>query len=229
MQSAAPDSAGPGRPGPKPRFSREKLVDVAIRIADEEGLDALSLRAVARRLAVTPMALYTYIENKEELVDLVVDRLIRERARGFEWPDRYKDALRALAYGVRRLVEEHPVMLEAYQRRGVFTPEAMRTVDDVLERLASAGLSRAEAVDAYAAVHLFVLGYAAIAQHRSTRLHHGTTAARPDAEAYPTLEAHYDEFLNVLDPERFPRALELILQGVAARVEGRAQGSRGAR
>ena len=71
-----PEPAARRKPGPKPRFTQDELVDVALAIVDAEGFHALSLRAVARELGVTSMAIYTYVESRDELYGLVLDRLI---------------------------------------------------------------------------------------------------------------------------------------------------------
>ncbi|WP_239159318.1 TetR/AcrR family transcriptional regulator [Winogradskya humida] len=66
------------RPEPQPRaapvpLSRAKIVAVAIRLADEQGLDGLSIRKIAKELGVGPMRLYDYVTNRAELLDLMVD------------------------------------------------------------------------------------------------------------------------------------------------------------
>ena len=62
----------PGRRGPKQRLSTDEVVAAAIAIADSEGLAALSMRRVSEAMGVSPMALYTYVPSKAELVDLHV-------------------------------------------------------------------------------------------------------------------------------------------------------------
>ena len=57
------------------RLDLETVVDTAIALADDHGLEAVSLRRIARRLGVTPMALYRYVENKDDLLDGMADRL----------------------------------------------------------------------------------------------------------------------------------------------------------
>src|SRR5690554_3028342 len=55
-----------------PPLSRERVVEAAVELAEEQGLQAVSLRQVARRLGVTPMALYWHVENKDDLLDAMV-------------------------------------------------------------------------------------------------------------------------------------------------------------
>ncbi|MFF2371791.1 TetR/AcrR family transcriptional regulator [Agromyces sp. NPDC058110] len=68
-----------GSRGPKQRTSVDAVVDAAIALADEEGIESLSMRRVAERLGLKPMSVYTYVPGKAELVDLMVDRVAGEQ------------------------------------------------------------------------------------------------------------------------------------------------------
>ena len=65
----------PPRRGPRPRHSVDDVVEAAIAIADADGLDAVTMRAVAERLGISPMSLYTYVPGKAELLDLMLDAI----------------------------------------------------------------------------------------------------------------------------------------------------------
>jgi AcrR family transcriptional regulator len=191
-------------------LSRERLVDEGLEIVDAEGFDGLSLRAVARRLGVTPMALYRYVEGSSELADLVVSRIINDRTAETEWPHEPRAALHVLARTVVDLIREHPVLLEAYQRGGVMTPPAMRAVDQVLAALQNGGLGPDEAMNAYVAVHSYALGFAAIAMDATDK----SDREPPDPVEYPALATHYDVWLTMRSDDRFLAGLALILNGV---------------
>src|SRR5947208_16753906 len=93
----------PERPVPAP-LSRERIVHTAIRLADADGLDAVSLRKVAAALDVGPMRLYGYIATKEELLDLMLDAVYGEiRPAGDGW----REVLRSVAERTRRAVHRH--------------------------------------------------------------------------------------------------------------------------
>jgi AcrR family transcriptional regulator len=198
-------------------LSRDRLVDEALEIVDAEGFAGLSLRAVARRLAVTPMALYRYVESSTELAELVVSRIVVERTAETQWPRSPRDALRTLATTVVDLVRKHPVIFEAYQRGGVMTPPAMRAVDEILAALHNGGLSPDEAMSAYVAVHCYALGFAALAMDTSDK----TEREAPDAEEYPALAQHYDAWLTMRTDERFLAGLELVLDGALGKAKRR--------
>ena len=62
----------------RPRLQRHDVVEAAVALADEVGIDALSMRTLAQRLDVVPMALYKHVANKDELLDAMVDHVVGE-------------------------------------------------------------------------------------------------------------------------------------------------------
>jgi AcrR family transcriptional regulator len=125
------------------KLGLEAVVDAAVSVADEAGLDAVSLRRVAARLGVTPMALYRYVESKDDLLDAVADRLYES----LTLPDttgEWWHTLADLARSTRRVLLERPWAAPLFARplRG---PHA-HAVDEALHRaLQDAGFSGAEA------------------------------------------------------------------------------------
>lgn len=88
---------------------RRLILDHALALADEEGLGAVSMRAVARRIGLTSMALYPYIGSKQAVLDGLVDLLLtdvlaRASAAGGDWRDR----LRAVGHATRGVAAAHP-------------------------------------------------------------------------------------------------------------------------
>src|SRR6266480_3495569 len=109
--------------GRAPQISREAVLAAALRLADEQGLDAVTMHAVARRLQVTPMALYRHVDDKNALLDGLVEMLLTEyqlpRAEG-EWDER----LTALADGIRDTARRHPAVFPLLLTRPAVTPAA---------------------------------------------------------------------------------------------------------
>jgi AcrR family transcriptional regulator len=155
------------RPGPKPRFTQADLVDAALAVIDAEGFDGLSLRAVARELGVTSMAIYTYVASREQLYRLVVDRLISAQLAGFTWPAGWQDALRAFGDSLSDLIGRHPALIDAFGAGQMRTAVAMSIADQMLQRLLDGGLPLREAGVAYAAMHAIVLGHAVLREAAS--------------------------------------------------------------
>jgi AcrR family transcriptional regulator len=157
---AVPEYAIRQRPGPKPRFTRDDLVDAALAIVDAEGFSALSLRAVARELGVTSMAIYTYVRSRDELYGLVVDRLISTKLAGFVWPERWPEALRLFADSLSDLIDEHYALIEAFAEGQMRTDLAASVAEQMLQLLLAGGLPARAAEVAYASMHALVLGHA---------------------------------------------------------------------
>ena len=125
------------------RLDLESVVDCALALADDHGLDSVSLRRVANRLDVTPMALYRYVAGKEELLDALADRLYAE----LELPagnDDWWEELARLGRSTRRLLLAHPWAAPLFARP-LAGPHA-RALDQAMQNgFRRAGFSAAEA------------------------------------------------------------------------------------
>jgi AcrR family transcriptional regulator len=121
-------------------LTREKVFATALAIADDEGLDAVSFRRLAGRLGVTPMAIYHYVFDKDELLDGLGDLVLQEvalPAAGLDW----QRELRAAAHSLRRALLAHPAVLPVFVTRPLYTPAALKTADTMIGLLQSAGFS----------------------------------------------------------------------------------------
>ena len=146
--------------GRAPQISREAVLAAALRLADEQGLDAVTMHAVARRLQVTPMALYRHVDDKNALLDGLVEVLLTEyplpRAEG-EWDER----LTTLADGIRDTARRHPAVFPLLLTRPAVTPAARVVRDAVQAALREGGLPEAEVARAERLISTAVLGFAA--------------------------------------------------------------------
>jgi len=88
--------------------SREELVRAVIEIIDAQGLEAVSMRTLGRSLGVSTMGLYRYVQTKEELLALVPEHLLTATAEAVLCTDTSAAALRAVADGLRGVLESHP-------------------------------------------------------------------------------------------------------------------------
>jgi AcrR family transcriptional regulator len=202
------------RPGPKPRFTQADLVDAALGVIDEHGFTGLSLRAVARELGVTSMAIYTYVASRQELYGLVVDRLIRAKLSEFDWPDRWPDALRAFADNLSELIEHHPALLEAFAAGQMRTDVALSVADQMLQRLLDGGLPIRGAGVAYAAMHALVLGDAVLREaSKSTTTTETTSPQRPDHLLTPALAAYASSEGRLVDVS-LTEMLDVLIAGI---------------
>jgi AcrR family transcriptional regulator len=141
-------------------LSREAILDAALALADERGLDAVSMRAVARRVGVTPMALYPYVGNKDALLDGLVDRLLANLLPLADEEGDWRDRLRRGARAARQLAHRHPSTYPLLLARPSVTPDAVRVVDGIYSLLLEAGVPPRQVPRLERLLSTFVLGYA---------------------------------------------------------------------
>ncbi|WP_222864443.1 TetR/AcrR family transcriptional regulator [Micromonospora sp. WP24] len=125
-----------GSRGPAPAHSRDDIVTAAIAIADADGLAAVSMRAVAARLETGAASLYRYLSSRDDLLDLMADRVAAE-LRPYPEPDGdWLDTLVRLARAQRAVHERHPWLFELSQRASAIGPEALAFFDACLRVMA---------------------------------------------------------------------------------------------
>ncbi|MEU7677557.1 TetR/AcrR family transcriptional regulator C-terminal domain-containing protein [Micromonospora taraxaci] len=125
------------RPEPPNRLvplDRERIVAAAIALADEDGLDAVSVRKVAARLGAGPMRLYGYIATKDELFDLMVDEIYSEILPA-EQPGDWREALRVLAHRTRQTALRHNWLADLLGGRPALGPNALVVTEATLAAL----------------------------------------------------------------------------------------------
>ena len=144
--------------GRAPQINREAVLAAALRLADEHGLDAVTMHAVAKRLGVTPMALYRHVDDKNALLDGLVELLLTEQRRplGGRWDER----LAALAAGIRETARRHPAVFPLLLTRPAVTPAARAARDAVQSALRDGGLPETEVARAERLISTAVLGFA---------------------------------------------------------------------
>ena len=146
--------------GRRPQIDRAAILGAAMLLADEQGLESVTMHAIAQRLDVTAMALYRHVDGKQALLDGLVERLLTSYplppADAF-WSDR----LTALAEAVRSTAKRHPAVFPLLLTRPAVTPAARVVRDAVQAALREAGLDEAAAARAERLISTAVLGFAA--------------------------------------------------------------------
>lgn len=125
---------------PRIPLDRDRIVTAAVELADEVGLEATSMRRVAERLAVTPMALYKHVAHRCQLVDDMLDELlswIPEAARGADW----RADVRARVMAARALLVAHPWARDAIEASPLATPRVLAHMDALMAAMFDGGLS----------------------------------------------------------------------------------------
>jgi AcrR family transcriptional regulator len=186
--------------GRRPTLTVDAIVAEAIELADEAGLGALSMRALADRLGAGTMSLYTHVPGKAELLDLMIDTVLGETARPDPLPDGWRSRLELVARENRALMHRHPWMLELITFRPPMGPGVIAKYDYELRALEGIGLSDVE-MDSVLAL---VIGYvqASARQALEATLVEQRTGLSDEewwAAQAPLLE-------EVVEPGRFPTA-----------------------
>jgi AcrR family transcriptional regulator len=160
--------------GRRPQIGRAAILDAAMLLADERGLEAVTMHAVAQRLGVTPMALYRHVDGKQALLDGLVERLLADHPLpppDAPWPAR----LTAMAEAVRSTAKRHPAVFPLLLTRPAATPAALTVRDSVQATLREAGLAAEEVARAERLISTAVLGFAA--SEAAGRFRHHAQAA----------------------------------------------------
>ncbi|WP_182349056.1 TetR/AcrR family transcriptional regulator [Tomitella gaofuii] len=156
------------RRGPRPAHSREDLTRAAVDIADEHGLDEVTLRAVAGRLGTGAATLYRYIETKRDLHDLMVDAVSAEYALPSTPTGEWRADLRALADQARVIYRRHPWAL-TLSADAAWGPHVQAFMEYFLAVLAATELSLREQTELIAQFTSTVATFAAHESRQSRR------------------------------------------------------------
>ncbi|MFF1443668.1 TetR/AcrR family transcriptional regulator [Streptomyces sp. NPDC058295] len=142
--------------GPAPQHSREQIAEVAIEIADAEGIEAASVRNIAKRLGAAAMTLYRYLPTKEDLYAVMIDQ-----ATGFEQQEPTGDVradLTTLARRRRQTFLRHPWLAPLLSTRPVMGPNFLRGMERDLALLAGCDLDMEESLAVLDLIHSWVSG-----------------------------------------------------------------------
>ena len=141
------------------RLNRERVLQTAIKLADEDGLEKLSMRRLGEGLGVEAMSLYNHVSNKEDLLNGMIDTLYGE----IELPshdDDWKTALRKRSVSVRQVLLRHPWANGLMDSATSPGPGTLRHHDRVLGTFRNGGFSLAMTAHAFSALDSYVYGYA---------------------------------------------------------------------
>lgn len=228
----------PHRRGRKPTLDVETVVNTAVRLADEGGLEAATLPKVAEELSVTAMSLYRHVGSKHELLQLMMDAASEPGTPTPDEPSGWRDGLRRWAVDLWSLYRVRPWLPHVPIYRAPSGPHQIAWLERGFEQLASTELDWNEKLTALTLLSGFVRQSALLQQE----LAEGRQADQTQTES----EREYEAALqHLVDAERFPQTaamlasevfsnekpaheeadqdffggLELVLDGLAVRVE----------
>jgi AcrR family transcriptional regulator len=151
-----------GTRGPRPRHDRAAIAAIAVRIADAEGLEAVSMRRVASELGIAVMSLYNYVPAKDHLAQLMTDQLAGEYTYPVTPAPDPRAAIADLARQAREIAGRHPWLAGLMQRPVPPGPNGLRYLDYFLGLLAGSGLDTGAKLEVIAMISGFATMYGAM-------------------------------------------------------------------
>ena len=223
----------PGRRGPRRSLDVEQIGRAAVRVADAEGLAAISMKRVAEELGVTAMALYRYVEGKDDLFLVMMEMAsdMPETASRSDW----RGAMEKWCRDYRSLLMGHPWMLQVPLSGPPATPRQLAWMEAAVVALEATGLTVAEQMQVLLQLNVYVRGDVALYASLGTEPGEGEGVSDPWArlvtrlapqERYPAIHRIIGtgEFDDDDDPtEQFEFGLERMLDGIERLVEERRQ------
>ena len=196
-------------------LTRDRILDAALSLVDEHGLEALSMRKLGAALGVEAMSLYNHVDNKDDVLDGIFDLVLRE----VPMPEphlAWDEQLRMLARGMRSAGLSHPGVLPMWGSRPIRSVEAFAPLERAYDILRTAGLDPDAALDAFLALCSFVLGRIMMDMSASLTV---PTADPVDLsgislEAHPRLVELQGAVARTQSLREFERGFDLLLQGL---------------
>lgn len=172
-------------------LSKQRVVVEAVRLADREGVDGLSMRRLAGALGAGAMSLYHYVASKDELLDAMIDIVFEEIELPPEETD-WQSAMRRVGVSTRQVLARHPWAIGLMESRTSPGPANLRHREAFTACLRKAGFSVRTATHANWLLNSYVYGYALQA------------ASLPFDTADELAEMTEDVYLPQLPPDEFP-------------------------
>jgi AcrR family transcriptional regulator len=207
------------------KLTRDRVIDAALRVMDDEGLDAVSMRRVGRELGVEAMSLYHHVHDKQDLLLGIRERVLSE----FQDPGTdgaWEVRARRAARSWRQVLRAHPnaIGLVSAPKEFVMTPTALRPTEIALRLLREVGLPEDDAVKAFCALGGFIVGFVmfeiGVTQASDTGdqpgIAEGLMALLP-ADEFPCFMSSLPYLMSGDIGQRFEYGLDLLIAGIRSK------------
>ncbi len=185
-------------------ISREQVVEAAVHVVAAGGYDELTMSSLASDLGVAPMSLYRHVADKDDLLDEVVDRLLVKAWKPVVSRDDWRVWITQAADKLRRFLVAQPAALHVYLGHPVVSPAAVSRMTAMMDVLRTGLGDEESARRAYAAIHTYTLGFAALEAGRA-----GWTPAEDDVDGLAR------ELATYTSPQQFTDGLRSLLNGIS--------------
>ncbi len=197
----------------KPQLNQESIVATAIQIADDHGMDAVSLRGIAKQLGVHVTSLYNYLPTKEAVLEEMMKSLLAEAGLP-QGKISWQEWVTGFALAFRSLARRHPGAFQLFQRNSAQGEQAMESLESAIAAFRAGGFDPVSISCALRTTSLLVLGLVIddLARHR-----YGEDHTRLDDDLPIERFPHINEMRTVdegVDP--FPYLLNVLIEGLAA-------------
>jgi AcrR family transcriptional regulator len=181
-------------------LSRQRALEVAVALADAEGIASLTMRSLAQALGVEAMSLYHHVDNKDDILDGMVDVVFSEIELPRAGPN-WRTAMRRRAQAVRTALTRHAWAISLMETRTAPGPATLQHHDAVIGCLRHAGFSIVMTAHAYSALDSYIYGFA----HQQASLPFDTTEQS---------QVVADAILHGLPADQYPHIVELTTQHI---------------
>jgi AcrR family transcriptional regulator len=181
-------------------LTRQRVVAEALTLIAQQGVPALTMRALAARLGVVPGALYRHVRSKERLQDLVLDSVLAEVDCDLDRALPWTEQVRVLAHRLHNVLAGHPGVAGLLTIRDPLGPHSLALAEAFLRTLHTAGFAHHDAGLAYFLILGYTLGFAV----GNTRISENEQRVQD-----PATRKRLHEFFRSLPEDRFPTLVAL--------------------
>jgi AcrR family transcriptional regulator len=182
------------------QLTRERVVEQALAVIAQDGIEALTMRGLAARLGVVPGAVYRHVRNKQQLQDLLLDGVLAEVDVNLGPTLPWTEQLKVLAHRLRQVLEAHPGVAGILKTRDPLGPHSLALAEAFLGPLQTAGFGKRQAGLAFFLLVDYTIGFAVSSP---------PTSVNEQRVRDPATRSQLHQFFRSLPPDRFPALVAL--------------------
>ena len=202
--------------GPRPRFTRQEVLEAALRVIDAVPPDAFTMRRVADELGMGVMTLYGYVRNKQEILEGITLMLFATAHRGVSTGD-WEEQVRTEVRGLHSIGRRHPNLVTLVLAQRSAAPGMFGMRERILTALLDAGFTDDTALQALGVLCNYALGFAG-AQAAAAPIDLPDRIRELPVNDFPRLSRLAENYSAHLSDQAFEFGLELLVTGLRAQI-----------